>query len=111
MQDVARGRRRLASAARFLGFYICYGTVGSRSADDSAGMAAPGRIIWQVVLDRRGERVAQEDKNYLCDYCACAETRFFRRGPFSRPTSFAVDGGHFRLGLIICADVRYPALC
>jgi nitrilase len=102
--------RAFAETARRLKVYICYGTIGwfRSQAENREDLT-----IRQVVVDRLGQQVAVYDKTHLCDYGVCAETRFFRPGPASRPVSFPVEtasGGSFRLGLLICADMRYPEL-
>lgn len=49
---------------------------------------------------------AAYDKICLCDYGDCAETRFF--SPGGAPCSFDCQG--FRIGLIVCADMRSAGL-
>mmetsp|Transcript_4543 Transcript_4543/g.10172 ORF Transcript_4543/g.10172 Transcript_4543/m.10172 type:complete len:351 (+) Transcript_4543:129-1181(+) len=111
--------------------YVCYGTVGkldscssttqsqsqqtssgSRSrlcaTNDSVGKQSPSppRTIRSVIVNDIGAEIACYDKLHLCDYGNCAETRFF--SPGGELCSFACRG--FRIGLIICADMRYPNL-
>jgi len=99
--------------ARSLGTYICYGTIGYTNNPNNVH-APPKLSIRQVVVDRSGLQIAVYDKMHLCDYGACAETRFFQPGPFSHPVSFQVtsrlNSSSFRFGLLICADMRYPEL-
>jgi predicted amidohydrolase len=92
-----------ANQARILQSYICYGTIGRITKPDGS----VGFTIRQIVLDRNGLQAASYDKIHLCDYGACAETRFFEAGP-RKPVSFSIDG--FRFGLLICADMRNPTL-
>lgn len=105
--------------ARSLNVYICYGTIGwssdRRLLDESFSTHhIPKMFIRQIVVDRLGTQVACYDKTYLCDFGACAETRFFQPGPGSHPTSFVVHcrdrQSSFRFGLLICSDMRYPGL-
>lgn len=100
--------------ARKYQVYICYGTIGWFNDPAAARHQATSMSIRQVVVDRTGTQVAVYDKIYLCDYGACAETRFFRPGPASRPVSFRVISRYgrssFCFGLVICADMRYPGL-
>ena len=101
----------MQQTAKQLGTYVCYGTIGWTSNDTPDG--APTLHIRQKVINRSGNQIAFYDKTHLCDYGECKETRFFQRGPASRPTSFAVEKigeQPFRFGLIICADMRYPGL-
>eukprot|EP00927_Polykrikos_kofoidii_P050018 TRINITY_DN43983_c0_g1_i1.p1 TRINITY_DN43983_c0_g1~~TRINITY_DN43983_c0_g1_i1.p1 ORF type:complete len:298 (+),score=26.52 TRINITY_DN43983_c0_g1_i1:41-895(+) len=80
------------------GAFVCLGTVGKLE---------DGRLtIRQVVFSGDGDEIAAYDKINLCDYGDCAETRFFSRG--SQSCSFQC--GSFRIGIIICADMRYPLL-
>ena len=92
-----------------LGVHVSYGTVGWWNTPSEDGDACVSTSIRQVVLDKNGNQVAVYDKMYVCDYGDCSETRFFQQGPHSQPTSFSI--GLFRIGIIICADIRYPDLC
>lgn len=89
--------------AKRLGVYICYGTIGWKTNYDGR----ESYTIRQKVVDRNGIVVTTYDKIYLCDYGSCSETRYFEPGQWY-PASFQIDG--FRLGLLICADMRYPSL-
>lgn len=108
--------RLFQDAARTLGVYICYGTIGytNNNSGSNATTTPPKLSIRQVVVDRAGLQIAVYDKTHLCDYGVCAETRFFQPGPHSRLVSFEVksrDGNSsLRFGLLICADMRYPEL-
>ena len=118
--------RVFQETARALGVYICYGTIGynttsttsnrsNTAADAKTNNTIPPMFIRQVVVDRLGKQIAVYDKTHLCDYGVCAETRFFQPGPHSHPVSFSVTSARdprcaFRLGLLICSDIRYPEL-
>ena len=82
---------------------ICYGTMGRRrrSNNDSHDVT-----IRQVVVDKDGEEIGVYDKIHLCNYGACAETRFFAAG--SSLCSFTL--GDWKFGILICADMRPPEL-
>ena len=126
---------RLAAAARELDAFIAYGEIGtdegggegaadqthtassssSSEAEATAtatataaatAAAKTNKTIRHVVLDASGERVSTYDKMSLCDYGVCSETRFFRAGRGAR--SFDCRG--FRVGMLICADMRNPHL-
>jgi len=88
--------------------FVCFGTIGSLNTGLSSPKTddKPHHTIRQVVLDNYGEQVAYYDKIHLCDYGDCAETRFFAAG--SELCSFECRG--FQVGVIICADIRYPLL-
>ena len=109
--------RVFQETARALGVYICYGTIGytvTANATDT-NRTLPPMFIRQIVVDRSGRQIAIYDKTHLCDYGACAETRFFQPGPYSRPVSFSVTSARnprcsLRFGLLICSDIRYPEL-
>jgi predicted amidohydrolase len=102
--------------ARKLHSYICYGTIGwsYENHNGMVQMGIPRLFIRQIVVDRLGTQIACYDKSYLCNYGACAESRFFQPGPASLPTSFAVYSRDrscsFRFGLLLCSDMRYPYL-
>jgi len=119
IQDMYRQIDQLfAQQARQLHAYICYGTIGwkrrqvdnNNDYDSSSSSSSLVYTIRQVVLDRTGQQVAHYDKLYLCDYGNCAaETRFFEPGRVNPlVSSFSIRG--FRVGILICADMRYPHL-
>ena len=94
--------------------YVCYGTIGtclpspigSDNKSELEQKKQKRRTIRQVVVNDLGKEIVSYDKIYLCDYGDCAETRFFVPG--KKLCSFDCAG--FRFGLIICSDIRYPAL-
>ena len=91
--------------ARELNCFVSYGTIGWQKSDDS-GLRF---FIRQIAVDPNGEEVSLYDKQFLCDYGDCAETRFFSTGKRGRASQvFTVNG--LRFGTIICADMRYPLL-
>ena len=92
----------MAQLAQELKCFLSFGTVGRNPPN--------GFTIQQVVVNPQGEVISRYDKIHLCDYGDCAETRFFRPGS-SAPDATAVFEIHgWRLGTIICADMRYPNL-
>ncbi|CAJ1331470.1 unnamed protein product [Effrenium voratum] len=96
--ETAPCRQALSLVARERGAYICYGVPGQSQS---------GFCIRQVVLDPSGEVIASYDKIHLCDFGDCAETRHFTCGE----TLCTFDCKGFRVGLLICADIRYTELC
>ncbi len=83
--------------------YVCYGTIGwNRTTDDTNF----DYFIRQKVVNSEGTMVACYDNIYLCDYGDCNETRFFTPG--QTICTFECHG--WRLGLMICADIRYARL-
>jgi predicted amidohydrolase len=102
--------------ARKLQSYISYGTIGwsYENMNGMVNIGIPRLFIRQIVVDRLGTQIACYDKTYLCNYGACAESRFFQPGPASIPTSFPVysrdRSSSFRFGLLLCSDMRYPNL-
>lgn len=92
-------REAFARVARQHSAFICYGIPARRPDGKFA--------IRQVVLDDSGCVVTSYDKCHLCDYGDCAETRFFEPGV---SLSFFECRG-WRVGLMICADIRYSELC
>ena len=95
---------QLRAAAQRWKAAVCYGTIG-RETDNSTDHNH-NYYIRQLVIDQYGEIIASYDKIHLCDYGDCAETRFFTPG--TSTVSCSVNGWKF--GLIVCADIRYPAL-
>ena len=102
--------------ARKLNAYVCYGTIGwsYENRNGLVQLGIPRLFIRHIVVDRLGTQIACYDKTYLCNYGACAESRFFQPGPASLPTSFPVYSRDrscsFRFGLLLCSDMRYPHL-
>ena len=95
----------IADAARKMSVYIAYGTVGWKN-----GAPANMFFIRHKVANQTGDIVASYDKIHLCDYGNCAETCFFTSGATHvQDASFVCHGLTF--GLLICADMRYPAWC
>jgi len=88
--------------AKKLKVFLCYGTVGWKTMDDGS----EGYTIRQKVVDRSGALVASYDKIHLCDYGDCSESQYFVPGEPGKLVSFQIDT--FRLGLMICADMRNP---
>lgn len=82
---------------------VCFGSIG-RETDDVT--REYNYFIRQIVIDTCGETIATYDKIHLCDYGDCSETRFFTPG--TSTVSCLVKG--WRFGLMVCADIRYPAL-
>jgi predicted amidohydrolase len=112
---------KLQQAALSLKSYICYGTIGWKRQDQHQGQDQDhheGQLhegqskfqyfIRQVVVDPTGHQIASYDKIHPCNYGVCAETRFFTPG--ETLVSFQI-GPFWKLGIIICADMRYPNLC
>lgn len=95
---------QLRDAAKRWKAAVCYGTIGWETRDGTDDEHK--YYIRQSVIDRHGEIIATYDKIHLCDYGDCAETRFFTPG--NSTASCSVNGWKF--GLIVCADIRYPAL-
>jgi predicted amidohydrolase len=106
---------KLKQAAVSLHSYICYGTIGWKQLEqhpeeEDGRQCQLQYFIRQVVVDPNGHQIASYDKGHLCDYGACAETRFFTPG--ESVVSFQIIGKHhWKFGIIICADMRYPNLC
>jgi nitrilase len=127
---------KLQQAAVSLQSYICYGTIGWKSKDDNDDSASQLEqqlqyYIRQVVVDPTGHQIASYDKIHLCDYGDCAETRFFTPG--ETVASFQINkmtiennykhththththhrnrDQDWKVGIIICADMRYPNQC
>jgi nitrilase len=68
--------------------------------------ADEGCFITLAVTDPGGNLVGHYDKIYLAQFGASMEKEFFRRGD----ELFVFDVNGFRLGAIICADIRIPEL-
>lgn len=100
VQDVERYMR---DTARQLNTYIAFGTIGILTKNETETV----RTIRHVVVDGRGEIIVTYDKMQLCNYGDCAETRFFEPGDKLAP-ALTIKG--MRIGLLICADMRYPIL-
>ena len=102
-----------AQAAQAMQAHICYGTIGWKESTDSNKKEE--YFIRQVVVDPQGRCVCHYDKIHLCNYGACAETRFFTPG--HTPTSFTIakrsstlsssSVSSWTLGIVVCADMRY----
>jgi nitrilase len=86
----------LAEAAREIKVYIAYGRIASVDGESFT--------IQHCVLDDKGTVVARYDKQLLCNYGDCAETKYFTAG--TDLCSFDCKG--FCVGLLICADMRNP---
>lgn len=91
--------------------FVCYGTIGWKdSSDGNESSAGPGDtkyFIQQKVADPSGNFIASYNKIHLCDYGDCNENRFF--SPGSTISTFDCHG--WTVGIMICADIRYPLLC
>jgi predicted amidohydrolase len=83
--------------------YVCYGSIGWKHTSDDKSLEY---FIRQKVVSSEGILVASYDKIYLCDYGDCNETRLFTPG--NQVCTFECQG--WKLGLLICADIRYPRL-
>ena len=70
------------------------------------GKVGSKKTIRQAIVNDRGEEVSFYDKRFLCNYGVCSETRFF--SPGEGFCSF--DCRDFRIGIVICADMRYASL-
>ncbi|KAI2491109.1 adenylyl/guanylyl cyclase [Fragilaria crotonensis] len=111
-RDVQRKIDKLMSdAARGLGAFIAYGRIGDSSSSSDhdcrrGDMPPLTRTIEHVILDESGLVVASYSKMLLCHYGDCAETRYFTAG--TELCSFECRG--FRLGILICADMRNPLM-
>jgi nitrilase len=88
--------KALSTAARELKAFIAYGCVGQGNEK---------KCIQHRVIDDQGKIVAKYNKQLLCNYGDCSETTYFEAG--SNSTSFEIKG--FRLGMLICADMRIPS--
>ena len=85
----------MSQTARELKSYIAYGRIDSTE-----------KTIQHCVLNESGTVVAQYNKMLLCNYGDCAETLYFKAGVDL--CTFTCKG--FRLGILICADMRNPTL-
>jgi len=92
--------------AREHGAFVCYGAVGKTREAIRDGTSKENLTIRHIVLSDEGEKIAVCNKIHLCNYGDCAETRFF--SPGREPCSFECRG--FRVGIVICADMRNPSL-
>ncbi|CAE7835009.1 Nit2 [Symbiodinium sp. CCMP2592] len=92
-------RHALAEVARERRCFICYGVPGKQGESDFN--------IRQVVLDDTGSVVACYNKCHLADFGDGAESKYFKPG--GRLCYFECRG--FRIGLLICADMRFSELC
>ena len=99
----------MSEAARDLRTFIAYGRIGGSSGhwcDTSSEVRTTSRTIQHVVLNESGLVVGTYNKMLLCSYGDCAETRYFTAG--TEFCSFECRG--FRLGILICADMRNPLM-
>jgi predicted amidohydrolase len=99
----------MSQSARDLRTFIAYGRIGDTSGQcckTSSETPTTSRTIQHVVLDESGLVVATYNKLLLCHYGDCAEARYFTAG--IELCSFECRG--FRLGILICADMRNPLL-
>lgn len=83
----------LAETACKTNAFIAYGRIGRDK-----------KTIQHCVINAQGELVTCYDKQLLCAYGDCAETKHFTAG--TELCSFDCKG--FRLGLLICVDMRNP---
>eukprot|EP00439_Symbiodinium_sp_Y106_P016306 s1731_g2.t1 len=79
--------------------FVCYGVPGKQGESEFN--------IRQVVLDDTGSVVACYNKCHLADFGDGAESKYFKPG--GRLCYFDCRG--FRIGLLICADMRFSELC
>ncbi|CAK9017228.1 Omega-amidase NIT2 (Nitrilase homolog 2) [Durusdinium trenchii] len=89
----------LSTVAKERDAFICYGVPFCHPDG--------GYTIRQVVLDNSGAVIATYDKIHLCHFGDGRETNWFRPG--EHLCFFDCRG--FRLGVLICADMRYTELC
>jgi len=106
--------QEMEDTARICQAFVCYGTIGweddnYESCKTSSEHQNNTFYIRQKVVNSSGLLVASYDKIHLCDYGDCRETRFFTPGRDVSSGSFDCQG--WKLGLIVCADIRYPLLC
>lgn len=93
----------MGKTARACKAYLAYGRIST----GPQGISGETRTtIQHVVLNEFGSVIASYDKNLLCNYGDCAETRYFSAG--TDLCSFSCRG--FELGILICADMRNPTL-
>ncbi|CAE7800839.1 unnamed protein product, partial [Symbiodinium microadriaticum] len=92
-------RHALAEVAKERRCFICYGVPGKQGESEFN--------IRQVVLDDTGSIVACYNKCHLADFGDGAESKYFKPG--ERLCYFDCRG--FRIGLLICADMRFSELC
>ena len=90
----------MAKQAHLMKSFVCCGTIGKTRENEPT--------IRQIVFNRDGMQVASYDKQFLCNYGVCNESKFFKAGT-KETVYFDIDG--FRFGIIICADMRSPDLC
>jgi omega-amidase len=88
-----------SALAREVGAFIVYGF-------PRRGRGGRRPTISQGVVNQEGELVAVYDKLHLCSFGDCAEGGLFESG--DHLTVFTVRG--FRVGILICYDLRFPAL-
>ena len=95
---------QIVNAAMELNAHVSYGTIGIIQNDAFTEKQDSLTIRQVVVAPSTGATIASYDKMLLCDYGDCAETRFFVPG--QELASFSIR--NFRLGIILCADMRNP---
>ena len=105
----------MIETAKLCQSFICYGTIGwddddDDTTDDNIEREEQRYYIRQNVIDPTGSLVASYNKIYLCDYGDCNETRFFTPGSFENASNGIFICHGWKIGIIICADIRYPLL-
>jgi nitrilase len=115
-QGVGPIQQFLADTARELGLWIVGGTLplSIPSSDIEAGQRT--RVFnTSLAYSPAGQCVARYDKIHLFRFNdgtqAFDESRVLQRG--SLPVSFEItarDGGHWRIGMSVCYDLRFPEL-
>ena len=106
----------LADAARELGLWIVGGTLPLSITTKGIEAGQRTRVFnSSLVYSPAGQCVARYDKIHLFRFDdgtqAFDESRVLQRG--SLPVSFeltARDGGHWRIGMSVCYDLRFPEL-
>jgi predicted amidohydrolase len=96
----------MKQTARLCRSFTCYGTIGWDYV-----LEKERYYIRQNVIDPTGSLVASYNKIYLCDYGDCNETRFFTSGSIENASNGIFICHGWKIGIIICADIRYPLLC
>ena len=107
--DTGPSFTRFAAVARELNAFVVFGFPRSPPAGSAPGTKP---TISQTVVGPDGRRVDTYDKLHLCSFGDCAEQGRFRSG--DHLTVFEAQRG-FRVGVLICYDLRFPevwrALC
>jgi predicted amidohydrolase len=95
----------LREVARKLGIFVHIGSLAIKATADKA-------VNRSFVIDRRGEVIARYDKIHMFDV-DLAGGESYRESNNYRPGEIAVvaDLPWGRLGLTVCYDLRFPALC